>query len=930
MAVKTFGLPEGLPARFTESKHGLSNLQDLLGLSNRKDWQPILHADRVKSIVRRIKPQLRSLKTSQRIARSVTFFYGVPKLRRELWELHLIGGELDATADSKFESFATPSIEYKALNRYHADFRVLEARPEEIEESLRGISNRRTVNLRHYPDWQIPGLSVWPELRRDLVRWHTLSADRQVSVALATFAVATIMDDVRFLVWAAGRSKQLAHEFAFALTPSDLDVTNQAGSNHDEPPIPSDYEQVLHEWNRTCDLIVDIASELGAETPQPERLDNLLEPVKRLQALEEHILPALEARNRAILIGDIVALIAGCAKEFDAPWLAGIQNNVRAQWELAYRLPSDITELVVKEDVQRLEVSLRGELRRWREAENTKEPLRTELGILDLSGNISLESQLKAENREERLHKRMAESARQANEAKRRVLRALGPGGMTFQPSRDYERELAEAKRSEPVAMARFPRNGGDRGSRRETKQVQDDSDGDREVHAESHIADRDPPNASNSLREHSESSVPESGLSLQKEGRSSSGSVAGVRAKQHSQSNARQDGSERSRKTLAVDSIGIASEPSDLYVQSSKASARASDSSPSESIRKPVPEDFAQASPWERWLKRIGNPADNRPITAWKSSKVPRCMASSPIPNWKSFGRSLADKLACGQVDSPSETLRTLAQYFFSDPVVGPPQWEAIYKAILDHCVLGDLDKDDSQNIAFLTILQTLGTNPSVAEYQHLIDVGDELTELTPSRQNVMWSLDLAEAFLCNRIPDATYLVGFLDKIHVYVSSANYHLSAKRQRIANDIQKNVTKFKEGIPGACVHFKEELSSFLKGKRMVIYTLQRSTAVTIRKWLEAISPGIDITLLSNKVWSDNLKSPVRNADICIMVTSAATHAVTEMISRIRRDVGKDLIVPASKGVYSLQREIYRAAGIDESALEYQALASQVVA
>lgn len=83
---------------------------------------------------------------------------------------------------------------------------------------------------------------------------------------------------------------------------------------------------------------------------------------------------------------------------------------------------------------------------------------------------------------------------------------------------------------------------------------------------------------------------------------------------------------------------------------------------------------------------------------------------------------------------------------------------------------------------------------------------------------------------------------------------------------------------------------------------------------VRESIQAVEPGASIRLLDNKVWSDSLSNPVRNADFCVMVKSAATHAVTEMISRVRNDAGKALIVPPSKGVLGLMRAVCDAVGI----------------
>lgn len=64
--------------------------------------------------------------------------------------------------------------------------------------------------------WRRPALVALPSVRRDLEAWSDASDDRRRVIALAAFAVATVLNDVRLLRWPAGASDELAEKFKFA------------------------------------------------------------------------------------------------------------------------------------------------------------------------------------------------------------------------------------------------------------------------------------------------------------------------------------------------------------------------------------------------------------------------------------------------------------------------------------------------------------------------------------------------------------------------------------------------------------------------------------------------------------------------------------------------------------------------------------------
>ena len=867
MAVAQYKMPPGLPARFSESKQGFASLQRLLGIANRREWQAILHYDEVKVILQELKPNLRGLKSSARIVRSAVTYYGHPEGRRLQFGISFAFGQQPRPGFPDPHSTLTPSLEYQALTKYNPDLHASEPNDAVISKALAGITDFLDLPIDYYSPFEGSALMTWPDLRNDLLGWKNLDEDRQADVSTATFAVATVLDDIRFLRWAAEQVDQLEEEFAFAL--KHLDATSADAAQPSAADVAKDgYERVLDNWGLICDRIIDVASSLKSGIGHPEETNELLEAVHRLESLSEDVVAAGDARQRALLIADLVGVIGACAREFDATWLAEIQDRVRAQWELAYATAKGVDRTEIEMDVDRLALSLRGEVQAWREAQNAVQKCRGELALCLKADHEGLEAQLAADAREEDLHSRMAAAMRNAQDAKLRILQLIGPLQSRFDPARDYSGELAKAVEPKPSTSAQAPRNSGPGPSNK--SRGHKDGDGGGVVGA-----------TGGAFRSAADNGEPPTGKSPRSEGGNGRRSGHGVRD---------------------ASGGGPVSRPGANAAATAMALER--ERPPQGSIR----------CTWDQWLQMVGDPRHDQPIPARSAGRLPPCLGGSQIPDPGSFATSLRSKLESGLLVPVEEGLRRLAEFMATDPKESRAPWKPVYKTILDYCLDGKLDSEDSQEIALPMIQRMLACGPTEAEYHTLVGAADQLTEISPSFRNVLWSLDVADLFLRNHKPDQSYLMPFLHKIRAYAADTRHDLSAKHRNKAENLGEFLDR--SGLePGAeTADVRTALSRALHGKKMVIYTLHRSTAVTVREWIQAIEPGASIRLLDNKVWSDSLCNPVRNADFCVMVKSAATHAVTEMISRVRNDAGKTLIVPPSKGVHGLMRAICDAVGI----------------
>ncbi len=536
-------------------------------------------------------------------------------------------------------------------------------------------------------------------------------------------------------------------------------------------------------------------------------------------------------------------ILAECAQDWGAAWLAGIGGQVHALWQLAYCPPSDAAEADVRQDLQRLGSWLPQEVGKWREFENVKAGLGAELDNLRAPASADLELQLESETRELELYRQIAAAGHNATSCKRRILKAIAPAGRDFEPSRDYQAELAATE----ISAASKTRGQGGRKPDRRSKTGTGGPRPTGEAPAASRAADV---------------------------------GLAGT-------------GGETARN----------GDGSDAAV-------------------------FWDGT-WEEWLERIGDPSDSGKIRPWNDGNVPPWPATSPFVDPDGFAEVLGSKFKGGLLARPEETLRVLVNFLHRDPQKSRREWKPIYRELLRLCLRDNSGSEDSQDFSFALLRWLLGMNPDRSEYAQLVDTARRLTSRAPDRPGVERALELSELFLVSRSADQDCLGAYLADIHEYVSGAGWHLAAKRQKMHRELEKFLARSRDGeagdaIPAISAQKSRQLSSFLRGKRVVIYTLQLHPAYAVRDRLRDIEPSAKIELLDNEVWSDSLRDPIRNADLCVMVRSASKHAVTENIEKTRRLAGKALITPSSAGVESLLAALYSAAEADRVSAPHSGL------
>ena len=427
--------PSGLPARFANGKEGFKRLCDFLRIQNRKQRQALRAA---------VKPRVQhknvsGLSDADRQRELITAFYETPDERCTVWRF--------TVAPSREVSDALglpiPSLEERALERYDTEYRERALDRARLEDAL-GEFPDGAESFADAPEWRRPALAVWPDLHRDVTGWIELSADRRDAATLALFAVATILDDVRLLRWAADRVGALAEEFA--------PVLKSRGGDHEAQERIQD-DGVVQQWRETCKAIAETARRLGADPPEPQHLEDLRVQVDTLDGLRESVVAVRERDVSDDLLQKFAERVAVLCAEYEASPIAECADQAGAQWRLAYPDDDKLDLEALRDDVERAGSELQEGLENWQRARDTKADLDRELEAVKRrqSSASSLADRFDAENREGELQDQIAAAHKEIRAARDHIFAVVAPAGEQFKPAEDYTARLNDGASGGPV-----------------------------------------------------------------------------------------------------------------------------------------------------------------------------------------------------------------------------------------------------------------------------------------------------------------------------------------------------------------------------------------------------------------------------------------------------------------------------------------------
>ena len=428
---KRIRLPAGLPNRFVAPEQGFARLRYFLKIQNRKQLEDLLADKVVKHSVQHV--SVAGLRGADRRRVRLTAFYEAPDSRRELWRQ-----ALERPPDASDTSIRrVPSLEFIALQGYDAQFREREVDDDTVEDALRDLPDV-VESVAEAPDWQRPALAAWPALHRDITDWSALPDDRREAAVPALFAIATVLDDLRFLRWAARGVDALLDEFSMLLN----------GQPEDAPPDDGD---VIRHWKEICDTIATTARTLGADPPRPELLPDLLRRVDTLTHLREPLTKLLNDAVPEKLLQRVDEILARSSEGGDSP-ITEWTGQIGAQWRSVYSPGTAPAVEFLRADVERLEAELENAVDAWRERcrhRATLDERHREVKRQAERDDDALR-RLDAQDSEAELQQELGRAAEEIRSARDHAFKVAAPEDQTFDPRRDYQVDDASALPESP------------------------------------------------------------------------------------------------------------------------------------------------------------------------------------------------------------------------------------------------------------------------------------------------------------------------------------------------------------------------------------------------------------------------------------------------------------------------------------------------
>jgi hypothetical protein len=174
------------------------------------------------------------------------------------------------------------------------------------------------------------------------------------------------------------------------------------------------------------------------------------------------------------------------------------------------------------------------------------------------------------------------------------------------------------------------------------------------------------------------------------------------------------------------------------------------------------------------------------------------------------------------------------------------------------------------------------------------------------PGRRSAYWLLGLVECSIEHPSPDDAARREFWTTAVVRVDRFRAQLTAMQQaaldRLAGALGIAVApRSPEAVPVRTGEGR------LAGRRIAIYTLTESAGRQAAAELEALAPGVSVTVHADHVGTQALRAAAEGADIFVLVTWSAKHAATDFI-RKHRPSDKPLLYAPGRGATSMLRAL----------------------
>ncbi len=415
-------LPDGLPARFV-GNDGFGRLCEFLGIVNRQ------HKQKAVSLIKFHHPKLnvalpKTLTTAQRLQRLLTRFYKSATYRRLHWRT-------SATDPNPIDPNLLPCLEVRSLSSFDMEFKKRQIDDASLDKALVGFSGlvSSTDNL---PEWKRPPLALWPALRNKVNDWDALNEESRDSVTLALFAVATILDDVRVLRWAAESARPLATEFAFAVEGDQKTIQRgPAASCRTADPL-------MRRWREECRVVAELASTLEGSArrfPDLRVYGDFQSHVKRLEDLHDRVKSIIDRSHLEEQVHLLIKAVNRLGDEFQARWLRTAAQIIGTQWRQTYLAADSVDTDEFSKDSERALRDSRIEITKWRSAVDDQQTFKAEFERMNETDDDNIEAHFVHNDRELELYESLAKVTKRVRRLERNTLNAAVPTGKSFDPS---------------------------------------------------------------------------------------------------------------------------------------------------------------------------------------------------------------------------------------------------------------------------------------------------------------------------------------------------------------------------------------------------------------------------------------------------------------------------------------------------------------
>ena len=422
-------MPKGLPSRLLSGRARLKPLRVLLGIE--AEARPIRR--KIDAFIKGTLKDLRLLSPDlQTPALRLQFFYELPQERRKLW-MHLVN-------EAKTQSPLSLSLEACAIKNYDEGLFQAEMDEDALNDCVDFFEPSTKSN-----DWQRPALVALPAIHNDLMKWNELPPDRQTHVALAAFSVATILDDIRLLIWAANEVEELAEDFEFALPSSSPAPSVDAHKKEVPLPLSSETakrerEDVEEAFRKVCAALADTAHKLGDDPSDDLLFNDLSSLFDEVGQLREPVLTASAAVQAERLVEGVIEDIR--PHTGDVSWLP--LSKIHSVWKLTYLAEDQADVEALQADAECVKQNLASAVSTLHIATDRITELKQRISEAENAATKDLSLQFSLREQIGEFRTDLANSTAQETKAMYRVLKAALPEGHEYEDQRDYEREWAD------------------------------------------------------------------------------------------------------------------------------------------------------------------------------------------------------------------------------------------------------------------------------------------------------------------------------------------------------------------------------------------------------------------------------------------------------------------------------------------------------